>query len=267
MKGNFEFVKDFGEPFQLNLLNPFSIYIIDQLKLMERYSNKMDKLHVKLYFLYDSEKVNYYKKMFIAQVISAEFCVFIFLIGLLLMNGFSVEWIFFVVSIMILLPFLLLRELNLKVEKRRREVLMELPIILNKIALLVNAGEQVQRAIIKSVESEQDKQSHPLYEEFQKVCMQLKNNVSFQQALEELNQRLGMHEVSIFTNTILMNYRRGGDQLSLSLRTLSHQLWVSRRTIARVLGEEASSKLIFPMILVFLVVILVVASPAILMMK
>ncbi|NDI35581.1 type II secretion system F family protein [Chengkuizengella sediminis] len=268
MKENyFTFVREFGEPFQLNILNPISLYLIDRLNLMEHFSNKMVTLHLKLQFLYGSEKVIPYKKMYMAQLISASFCMITFSIGVLLFGGMSTEFMFIGLLLLIMLPFLLYRELNEKVKRKKREILMELPILLNKIALLVNAGEQIQKALITSVESEKRNQVHPLYVEFQKVCMQLKNNVSFQQALEELSQRVAIHEVSIFTNTILMNYRRGGEQLSLSLRTLSHQLWTTRKTIARTLGEEASSKLIFPMILVFMVVILVVAAPAILMMK
>ncbi|WP_160644229.1 type II secretion system F family protein [Chengkuizengella marina] len=222
---------------------------------------------MKLQFLYGSEKVIPYKKMYMAQIISASICMIVFFIGVVFFIGTSIELLVVGLILLIVLPFLLYRELVERVNRKKREILMELPILLNKIALLVNAGEQIQRALIKSVESEKRNPIHPLYLEFQKVCMQLKNNVSFQQALEELSQRIGIHEVSIFTNTILMNYRRGGEQLSLSLRTLSHQLWTSRKTMARTLGEEASSKLIFPMILVFIVVILVVAAPAILMMN
>ncbi|MFS1512610.1 type II secretion system F family protein [Chengkuizengella sp. SCS-71B] len=267
MKNYFTYVREFGEPFQLNILNPISLYLIDRLKLMDHFSNKMESLHVKLQFLYGSEKVIPYKKMYVAQIISTSLCIIFFFIGVVIFIGMSTELMVIGLILLIVLPFLLYRELNERVKRKKREILMELPILLNKIALLVNAGEQIQRALITSVESEKRNQTHPLYDEFQKVCIQLKNNASFQQALEELSYRVGIHEVSIFTNTILMNYRRGGDQLSLSLRTLSHQLWASRKTMARTLGEEASSKMIFPMILVFVVVILVVAAPAILMMK
>ncbi|MDQ0888523.1 hypothetical protein QFZ81_003611 [Paenibacillus sp. V4I9] len=37
--------------------------------------------------------------------------------------------------------------------------------------------------------------------------------------------------------------------------------------MSRTLGEEASSKLVFPMVLIFVVVMVIVAAPALLMMK
>jgi len=63
---------------------------------------------------------------------------------------------------------------------------------------------------------------------------------------------------------MLLNYRRGGDKLVLSLKELTYTLWEKRKAIARTRGEEASSKLIFPVVGIFVVLMILVASPAML---
>lgn len=71
----------------------------------------------------------------------------------------------------------------------------------------------------------------------------------------------------MFTTTLLLNHKRGGEELVLSLRELSVILWDKRKALARTLGEEASSKLVFPMVLIFFIVMVIVASPALMMMS
>lgn len=70
----------------------------------------------------------------------------------------------------------------------------------------------------------------------------------------------------MFTTTVLLNYKRGGHDLTVALRNLSKDLWERRKAVSRILGEEASSKLVFPMALIFLIVIVIVAAPAMMMM-
>nr|WP_249866162.1 type II secretion system F family protein [Paenibacillus konkukensis] len=95
---------------------------------------------------------------------------------------------------------------------------------------------------------------------------EIRMNGSFAKAMEDFNKRCGVQEVSLFTTTLLLNYKRGGDELVMSLKELSVTLWDKRKSLAKTLGEEASSKMVFPMVLIFMVVMIIVAAPAILTM-
>ena len=149
-------------------------------------------------------------------------------------------------------------------KQRRDSIILELPEFVNKIILLVNAGDTVQGAIKKSVlQNRKNIQDSPLYFELNEAVMKLDANVSFQEVMKDLNYRCSIQEVSVFTTTIMMNYRKGGAQLADSLKDLSVTLWDKRKTVTRIKGEEASSKLIFPIILIFAAVLLIVAYPAI----
>ncbi|GAF08207.1 type II/IV secretion system protein TadC [Paenibacillus pini JCM 16418] len=53
----------------------------------------------------------------------------------------------------------------------------------------------------------------------------------------------------------------------MALTDLSRVLWEKRKSITRTRGEQASSKLVFPMVVIFLVVVVLVGTPAFLMMN
>ncbi|MGO4730669.1 type II secretion system F family protein [Paenibacillus sp. 2KB_22] len=166
----------------------------------------------------------------------------------------------------IALPFALYRDLNTKVQRRDQDILMELPELLNRIVLLVGAGETVQRAIVHCVTS-QGERDHPLYNELRKTVGDWNNGYSFQQSFEQFSRRCGVQEVTIFTTTVLLNFRRGGGDFVLALRDLSHVLWEKRKAVSRAKGEQASSKLVFPMVLIFFTIVVMIGAPAFMMMN
>ncbi|MFD2673051.1 type II secretion system protein [Marinicrinis sediminis] len=164
----------------------------------------------------------------------------------------------------VILPLVMYKQVQQQLKRRRMLILMELPNLLNKVTLLMNAGETLQGAMMKAVQGKQTDAHHPLYKEWFRLVQQMKNHEPFQQALEEFNRRCAVQEVSLLTNTILLNFRRGGTEFVAALAGLSFQLWEARKAAAKTLGEEASSKLVFPMVLVFLIVLTITAAPAIL---
>ncbi|WP_438347421.1 type II secretion system F family protein [Paenibacillus sp. FA6] len=167
----------------------------------------------------------------------------------------------------ILLPAAMVKDLHRQVQVRDQDILMELPELLNKIVLLVGAGETVQKAIAHCVEVKKEERDHPLYKELIRMVGDWDSGYSFQQAFESFSKRCALQEVSIFTTTVLLNFRRGGNDFVLALRDLSRTLWEKRKMITRTRGEQASSKLVFPMVVIFMVVVVLVGSPAMMMMN
>ncbi|MWV44407.1 type II secretion protein F [Paenibacillus sp. HJL G12] len=167
----------------------------------------------------------------------------------------------------LLLPAAMIKDLHSKVQKRDQDILLELPEMLNKIVLLVGAGETVQKAIAHCVEQKKQEKLHPLYRELIKMTDDLEGGYSFQQAFENFSKRCAVQEVSIFTTTVLLNFRRGGNDFVMALTDLSRVLWEKRKAVTRTRGEQASSKLIFPMVVIFVIVIVLVGTPAFMMMN
>lgn len=171
------------------------------------------------------------------------------------------------VLLAVLLPAALIRDMHTKVQQRDQDIVMELPELLNKIVLLVGAGETVQKAIAHCVERKKTEREHPLYRELIRMVDDLEGGYSFQQSFENFGRRCAVQEVSIFTTTVLLNLRRGGNDFVMALTDLSRVLWEKRKAITRTRGEQASSKLVFPMIVIFMIVIVLVGTPAFMMMN
>lgn len=244
---------------------PVSLHILTKLKLMERLHTQVAFIQQKMISLYGSRDALKHSRMFIAQLISV---VLICLLGSLMLALLSSgDHLLFGVGIMfsIILPTFLINQLSTMEKERKHKILLELPEVVNKIILLVNAGETVQQAMIRCVELNTNQES-PLYKELRESVNRLTSNEPFPHVMNELSKKCAIQEVAIFTTTVLLNYRKGGQDLILSLRELSHDLWEKRKNISKTKGEEASSKLVFPLILIFVAVMIIVGYPAITIM-
>ncbi|MEX2461361.1 MAG: type II secretion system F family protein [Paenibacillaceae bacterium] len=250
-------------------LLPVSLYLMERFRLMERYPLQVARLHLKWVNYHGGSQSLEQTKLFIARIITYMWGSLLFFTCL----GFAVDPAFFSFGacIIISIPVVIIQDLNRKLKFKKRLMLIELTEFLNKLTLLVDAGETVQKAIKICVEQKKQMvitvETSPLYYELNQMVIAINNNRSFQHVLEEFNKRCNVQEISIFTTTVLLNYRRGGLEFVYALRELSRIIWDKRLSLTRTLGEEASAKLVFPMVFIFFIVMVIVAAPAILLMK
>ncbi|WP_259392062.1 type II secretion system F family protein [Paenibacillus thiaminolyticus] len=167
----------------------------------------------------------------------------------------------------VVLPLAKVKDTLNRAERKKQDLQLELPELISKLTLLVQAGETVQKALAICIERKQEEWSHPLYAELARMQKDVHNGYSFAQAMEQFAKRCSLQEVSMFVTTVLINQRRGGDTFVLAMQDVGRQLWEKRKAVARRRGEEASTKLVFPMMLMFLVILAIVGAPALLMMK
>ena len=167
----------------------------------------------------------------------------------------------------VITPPALVSDLHKKVKQREQKISLDLPELLNNLVLLVGAGETVQRALVRCSSNAKGGSEQPLYQELSTMIGEWERGYSFQQAFENFSKRCAVQEVALFTTTVLLNYRRGGGDFTLSLRELSRTLWERRKAVSRTRGEQASAKLVFPMVVIFLVVIVLVGTPAFMMLN
>ncbi|WP_171681914.1 type II secretion system F family protein [Paenibacillus planticolens] len=266
-KRHADFMNEYPYPFRMKVLLPCSYLLVDQLGLMEKLPDFTSKIHHSLLKIYGRGLSAYGCKYFYAELISMSTLslVIVTLLSILASGDGSV--LAFGLLVTVIIPLLMVRDLDVKIRKKQLLMIMELPEVLSTIVLLVNAGETVNRAWIRCVEARPHKAQSPLYKELSQAVHELEMNVSFSRVMEDFSKRCALHEVSLFTSAILLNYKRGGNDFVTALHSLSLDLWQRRKTVARTLGEEASSKLVFPMVLIFVVVMVIVAAPAMLMMK
>ncbi|WP_123041766.1 type II secretion system F family protein [Cohnella candidum] len=163
------------------------------------------------------------------------------------------------------IPMLRARDLNRQTENRKRGMLMELPVLLSRLLVLVHAGEPVRQALARCLER-RPSGGHPLYGELQAAVAAMDRGESMGLALEEFGRRCAIPEAKLFAAVLLMNAKRGGESLVPALRDLTRQTWEKRKAAARTLGEQASTRLAFPLAVIFLLIIVLVGAPAIFVM-
>lgn len=255
-------LEEFKGEYPLMFMAPVSMHILTKFRIMERFHTQAANIQQKMISLHGSREAFKHTRMFIVQLVSI---ILICLLGSFLLALLTGDHLLFAVGMFftILLPAFLINQLSNKEKERKHKILLELPEFVNKIILLVNAGETVQQAFIRCVEMKENNLESPLYHELTETVNRLTSNEPFPHVLNELSKKCAIQEVAIFTTTVLLNYRKGGQDLILSLRELSHDLWEKRKNISKTKGEEASSKLVFPLILIFVAVMIIVGYPAI----
>lgn len=262
------FMREHAYPFKLPWLQPIGLMLLDQLKLMERFPDLTSLVHHKLLLLFSRRSSLNISKMFFAELLSASCCCLLVFTCIAVLAGGDGSIAVLGLLGAAIIPMMLIKELSAQIKKKQQRMIMELPEVLNTIVLLVNAGETVKQAWFRCMEIRSaEKKYSPLLEELAVASNELGMNMAFAKVMEDFSKRCALQEVSLFTTTLLLNYKRGGNDLVVALQALSKELWQRRKSVSRTLGEEASSKLVFPMVLIFLVVMVIVASPALLMMN
>lgn len=161
-------------------------------------------------------------------------------------------------------PFLVDNSLGEAVGKRRRLIQMEFPEFINKLTLLVNAGMTVSKAWTKIIN--ENKRQHVLYDEMSYAQAEIQAGKPEAAAYESFARRCHVKEVTKFVSIIVMNLKRGGTEVVPVLREQGNECWEMRKNAAKQLGEEAGTKILIPMMIMFLGIVLIVATPAVLSM-
>ena len=162
--------------------------------------------------------------------------------------------------------------------KRQEQMLQDYPSLIMKFTLLVQAGLSVRRAVAKiasdytAEQRRADKEkgrfqkkkrtTRYAYEEIAAVCNELDSGVSEAEAYRHLGERCRQIRYRTLSTLLVQNLQKGNTSLGDQLERESLDAWEERKRKARVMGEIASTKLLFPMILMLLVVMAVIMIPA-----
>lgn len=253
------------EEFKLKRLLCIGFFIVEKLclKFKTGYDNK---LIVKIRKIYGTKFAEYYLRVFWANQITS----FIFVTVIMLFIGaaygeYDEGLLMFIVAMPFVMVFALNKELDDKVNKKRTMIFLEFPNFINKLGLLVNAGITVTKAWEKIVS--ENKKDSLFYREISCVSNDVKQGKSEIHALEDFARNLGIPEISRFISVVVQNLKKGNSEMVALLRIMSNDAWEMRRNAAKRLGEEASTKMILPLILMLGAILLIVAMPAVISLK
>jgi type II secretion system protein F domain protein len=144
-----------------------------------------------------------------------------------------------------------------KIQKRSDEMLDEFTEVISKLALLVNAGMTLHEAWEKVANSNEG----VLYGEMKISVDNMNNGIPEVDALYEFGQRSMVQEVKKFISTIVQGLTKGNKDLTMMLIQQSKEQWKLKQQYLRRKGEAANSKLLLPMLLIFIAILIMVVVP------
>lgn len=159
------------------------------------------------------------------------------------------------------------KELEKQMKLRKEQMLLDYPEIVNKFTLLVNAGMTIRQAWSKITEDYQYVQAQGgakryAYEEMLATTYELKLGISEVKAYEQFGSRIGLIPYMKFSSLVIQNLKKGTKGFTELLIYEASQAFEQRKETAKRLGEEAGTKLLFPMMLLLIIVFLIIMIPA-----
>lgn len=160
------------------------------------------------------------------------------------------------------------KELRKQAKIRDRQMLLDYPGIVSRLALYMGAGMTIRNAFHKIAydyrkqKEERQGSKRYVYEEMLITCYELDGGVSELSAYENFGKRCKLPQYIKFSNLLSQNLRKGSNNLLIVLRQEAVSAFDDRKNLAKKLGEEAGTKLLFPMMLMLGIVMLLIIVPA-----
>lgn len=209
--------------------------------------------------LYGERYSDYYMRVLYAQRISITYLVFVVGIAIsALAEGTDKLVLLALVSVVALVTYYYFSKLpNDKIKKRSEKFMDEFPNAVSTIALLVNSG-MILREAWREVSLSNDSE---LYIEMRKVNEEIDNGVSEIDALYNFGNRCVTPDIKKFTSFIVQGLEKGSKDLANALKNQTDELWQLKKQNTLKRGELASSKLMIPLMIMFVGILVMVMGP------
>lgn len=148
-------------------------------------------------------------------------------------------------------------ELQSKFKARKEEISSELPNVLCKLSLMINAGMTIRNAW-KFIS---DSHTGVLYDEMKIVIDELKNGFNDKEALQRFSDRCSVKEVRKFSSMLIQNLQKGNSETAFMLKELSYESFRQKKMDVKIKSETAGQKLLFPMSIMLFAVLLIIIIP------
>lgn len=157
---------------------------------------------------------------------------------------------------------------NDRIVRRKRELIYDYSEVVSKLTLLLEAGMTTRMAWHKIVCDYKEKvkggdMKRPVYEEMCTTDYNIQAGISETKAYEQFGKRCDTREYMKLATLLQTNIRRGTKELSSLLEKEAEDAFEKRKNMARVKGEEATTRLLMPMMLMLITVMMIIMIPAI----
>lgn len=155
--------------------------------------------------------------------------------------------------------------LHEKTKERGRQLAIDYPQFTGRMVLYMGAGMSVRNVFYRCASEYAGKQGgrmRYLFEEILLVCNEMDSGVPEAEAYMHFGRRCRSRQYTKLCSLLVQNLRRGNDELLAILQEEARDSFEERKNLARELGEEAGTKLLFPMMIMLGITMLIIIVPA-----
>lgn len=209
--------------------------------------------------LYEPQYAEYYANIAWAQMLTL---VHLFATVTFLMAGIMYEGAIFILIVGIFLCVLIatysLQNMKNTLSKRTEECEVQLPEVVSTMAVLVNSGMVLREAWTMVAENGEG----IFYDLMKKAAENMRNGYSDADAIFLFGRASNSTDIKKFMSALLQSMEKGGAELSIFLAHQSSELWNAKKQRMLQAGEKAATKLLLPIVLIFVGVIIIVMTAA-----
>lgn len=228
-------------------------------KLFPFRGKRASELKAQAALLYDAQFADYYANVAWAQTLTF---VHLFITVTFLMAGLMFASVTFMLTVGIFLTVLIgvycFSNMGNTLDKRAQECESQLPEVVSTMAILVNSGMVLREAWATVSENGVGE----FYELMRKAGENMNNGYSDNDAIFMFGKSSNSSEVKKFTSALLQSMEKGGGELGVFLAQQSSELWSTKRQKMLQGGEKAATKLLLPIVLIFIGIIIIVMTAA-----
>ncbi len=159
------------------------------------------------------------------------------------------------------------KELKKRMDERSTQLLSDYPRFVSQLVLYLGAGMTLRNVLTRLSDEYTQKRASGghvryMYEELARCTRELSAGKGEAEAIESFGRRCAVQEYSRLCALLSQNQRKGNGELLRLLQEESAKAFEIRMDNVKKKGEEAGTKLLFPMILMLLIVMVVIMIPA-----
>ncbi len=209
--------------------------------------------------LYPSQYAEYYANVVWAQIISMShlFLAFTFLLAGLL-DSIRGLVVFAGVLLTVVAIGFFLTQFKQIISERTAKCEAVLPEVVSTMAILVNSGMVLKDAWKLVADNGQGE----FYELMKRASEDMNNGFSDSDAIYRFGKASNSGEIKKFVSALLQSMEKGGAELTSFLANQSSELWKLKRQHMLQEGEKAATKLLAPIVLIFIGVMIIVITAA-----
>ena len=155
-----------------------------------------------------------------------------------------------------------------KEQERKNKLLKQYPDMVSKISLLLGAGMTLSGAwerIVLNYQHQLEKnqiEQNEVYEQMMTAYREMQDGVGEIKVYERFAERCGTPQYRKFSMLIVQNLRKGSAGLRQILDKEVEDAFALRKNLAKKAGEEAGTKMLFPMMMMLCIVMVIILVPA-----